>query len=184
MNIEGIFKSVAIKRSIVFSAASIACAVLLALSALVKFSVPGSPVPATLQTFALLALSGVLGRYYALQMVGWYVLLGILGAPFFAEGAGWQHLIGATGGYIWGFFLAAWVVSVLSQRTNNLRERVFVYMVAALALYIPGLLQLKAVTGDDWTGTLQMGLYPFVFVDMFKALLAASGVCLTSRLFK
>jgi biotin transporter BioY len=57
-------------------------------------------------------------------------------------------------------------------------------MVAALALYIPGLLQLKAVTGADWTGTLQMGLYPFVFVDMFKALLAASGVCLTSRLFK
>lgn len=157
------------------SAASLICAVVLGFSALVRIPIPGTPVPVTLQTFALLACAGLLTRYYAIQMVAWYLALGLMGAPFFAGGSGPSHLVGATGGYLWGFFLAAWVVGFFGRRGGWIYS-LAVYLVAAMVLYVPGLVQLKIVAGADWAGTFAMGLYPFIMADLIKAVAAFGGV--------
>jgi len=149
---------------------------LLGFSALVKIPVPGSPVPATLQTFTLLVCAGLLGRWYSMQMVGWYLILGLIGAPFFAQGSGFQYIFGATGGYLWGFFIAAGIVGFLYRRSSGWMNAFTIYIAAALAIYIPGLLQLKLVTGSTWQITLVMGLYPFVVVDLVKASIACFGM--------
>lgn len=181
MRNAAIIRPLIIRKSVIMSAASLGCALLLALSAMVKIPIPGSPVPATLQTFALLAMAGLLGRYYALQMVVWYLALGIIGFPFFAEGSGWKYMMGATGGYIWGFFLAAWIVSFFQNRVDNWYERLSVYLAAGISIYVTGLLQLKIVTGETWMNVLYMGFYPFIIMDLFKACFANLGVRATQR---
>ncbi|MBN1282735.1 MAG: biotin transporter BioY [Proteobacteria bacterium] len=159
------------RDALVRSTLSLACAVLVGFSALVRFPVPGSPVPATLQTFALLACAGMLGWRYALQMAGWYLALGLAGAPFFA-GAG----LGVTGGYLAGFVAAAAVAGFAGRRTLGIAARCALFIAAALAIYAPGLIWLKAATGAGWGAALAMGLYPFIFADVVKAVAAALAV--------
>lgn len=169
-------------KAAVLSTASLLCAVAIGFLALVKIPIPGTPVPLTLQTFALLAGAGLLGRGYALQMVGWYLVIGILGAPFFAGGTGgWVHLLGASGGYLVGFFLAAMLVGYLAGKERPVWQNGLVFLAATLAIYIPGLLQLKLVTGAAWPQTLAMGLAPFIVGDIVKAAAAWGGVTLTRR---
>ncbi|MBT3181679.1 MAG: biotin transporter BioY [Deltaproteobacteria bacterium] len=175
MNIEVFNKTVSINRALVMSTGSLICAVLLGFSALIKIPIPGSPVPATLQTFTLLLCAGMLGRWYSVQMVGWYLILGLVGAPFFAKGSGLQYVFGATGGYLWGFFLASFIVGFLHKKSSGLINSVAIYVAAALAIYIPGILQLKLVTGSTWQMTLAMGLYPFIMVDLIKAVIASQA---------
>lgn len=169
-----------ISSRLVFSAASFACAVIVGFSALVAVPLPGTPVPATLQTFALLACAGLLGRSYALQMVLWYVAIGLAGAPFFTGGGGAGALFGATGGYIAGFFAASAIVGYLSSRRGPLVSKVAIYAAAAMAVYVPGLLWLKFSTGAEWSAVLSMGLLPFILFDLVKASAAAS----INRLFR
>ena len=158
------------------SLASIASAFLLGLSAQVRFPLPFSPVPVTLQTFALITMSGLLKRHYALMMVAWYVLLGVLGIPVFAEGGGWNIITGATGGYLVGFFIAAGVVGYMVRTKASFIRTSGLCLLAAALVYLPGLLQLKLVTNAPWSNVLQMGLYPFLLGDIIKSI--ACGILL------
>ena len=70
-------------------------------------SVP-SPVPFTLQTFAVFSAVGILGGRRGTIAVLVYLLLGAVGLPVFAGFRGGVGvLLGTTGGYIAGFLLAA-----------------------------------------------------------------------------
>jgi biotin transport system substrate-specific component len=162
------------KRVIYMSAASLALAVVVGFSALVRIPLPGTPVPVTLQTFALLASAGILGRYYALQMVGWYLVLGVVGAPFFAGGSGAAHLVGPTAGYLLGFVIASAVVGFM--RGEGVLRGMAVYLCAALAIYVPGLVWLHLSTATTWSQTIAMGFLPFIVADMLKAIAAWVGV--------
>jgi len=112
--------------------------------------------------------------------VFWYVLFGVLGAPFFAGGCGLSHLAGSTGGYIWGFFISAYIIGFSKKHGYS---GILIYLAAALALYIPGLLQLWFVTKANFASVLAMGFYPFVFFDGVKALIAFLGVGALRKIF-
>lgn len=174
------FRSTA-SRVVVMSAASLACAVLMGFSALVRIPIPGTPVPVTLQTFALLGFAGLLGRFYSLQMVGWYLALGLLGAPFFAGGSGWNHLTGATGGYLLGFVMAAAIAGFVGEKTQGFWRRCAIYLLATTAIFVPGVVWLKMVTGADWNTAFGMGFLPFIAGDLVKAAAAAAGVTAAVR---
>ncbi len=154
------------------------------LAALIKVPLPGTPIPATLQTFALLAGAGILGRWMSLQMIGWYLILGLCGAPFFAGGSGLTHLMGASGGYLIGFVLASLIVGFFTERATSASKRLLVYCAAAAAIYVPGLIHLKFVTGAAWGSVLTMGLVPFILFDLVKALAAGVGVQALAHLTK
>ena len=74
-----------------------------------------TPVPLTLQPFAVLLLGLVLGPRLAAATLGAYLLEGAAGlpvfAPGFALGAGMVHLLGPTGGYLMSYPAAAALVS-------------------------------------------------------------------------
>ena len=73
-------------------------------------SIP-TPVPFTLQTFAVFLAPGLLGGKMGTIAVGTYLLLGAVGLPVFAGFFGWiGTLLGATGGYLLGFLLTALVI--------------------------------------------------------------------------
>jgi len=82
-----------------------------------------TPVPLTLQPFAVLLLGLLLDRRLAGATLGAYLLEGALGlpvfAPGFALGAGMAHLLGPTGGYLMSYPAAAALVSWLRSRLNR-----------------------------------------------------------------
>src|SRR5215469_8240153 len=81
---------------------------LTALAAQISVPIPGSPVPVTGQTFAVLATAAALGpaRGLAAQVV--YLAAGVVGLPVFASAShGAGVVFGASGGYLVGFLAAA-----------------------------------------------------------------------------
>ena len=83
----------------------------LAVSARVSVPVPGSPVPQSLQTLAVVLVGAFLGPVRGGVAIGIYLILGAIGLGVFADGAsGYDHLVGPTAGYLIGFVVAAVVV--------------------------------------------------------------------------
>jgi biotin transport system substrate-specific component len=82
-----------------------------------------TPVPLTLQPFAVLLLGLVLGPRLAAATLGAYLLEGAIGLPVFtpgfALGAGMAHLLGPTGGYLMSYPAAAALVSWVRTRLNR-----------------------------------------------------------------
>lgn len=159
-------------------------AVLTGLMAQVRLPLPWSPVPITGQTFSVLLAGVLLGNTWAGISMAIYITLGVAGVPWFTGlGAGFAHLAGATGGYIWGFILAALFIGYMADRF--VRARSFIAMFALMLfanfvlIYGPGLgqlyLWLRLVKGSalDFTGLLYMGMIPFIAGDVIKAALAA-----------
>ena len=150
---------------------------LLALCAQVSFYLPFTPVPITLQTFAVLLTGAALGsRRGAIAMLV-YLAEGAAGLPVFAGGfAGPAALVGPTAGYLWAFPIAAFVVGLLCERRL---ERS--YLTSVLAM-LPGTLIIYAF-GVSWLAVLlhlsplkaiNAGLVPFIPGDLLKLLVAAA----------
>ncbi len=144
------------------------------LAAQIAIPLPGSPVPMTGQTFAVLLSGAVLGARRAFLAQLLYLAEGALGLPVFAAGAaGLVKLAGPTSGYLVAFPLAAALTGALAERGWDRR---FGTMVAAMLLgsaviFAVGLAGLsRFVPGDRLLAT---GLLPFVPGDLVKASLAA-----------
>ena len=165
-------------------AASVALFVALtAAAAQVSIPLPFTPVPLTLQPMVVLLGGAVLGSRLGLSAQVLYLLLGIAGLPVFAASPmlpqGALRLIGPTGGYLMSYPFAAFVAGSLAERGLDRR-----YLTSLLAMtcglaviFFGGVLWLaffaRPAFGVD--AALRTGLYPFLFVDAFK-LLIASGI--------
>ena len=85
--------------------------------------VPLSPVPVTMQVFFALLAGLALGPVWGPASQAAYILMGLCGAPFFAAApyAGPAVLFGPTGGYLWGFVLAAWAAGLIGEKARRRR---------------------------------------------------------------
>lgn len=136
---------------------------------------PGTPVPLTLGTFAVLLTGASLGGLRALLSVGTYLVAGGLGVNWFADHKdGWG---GATFGYVIGFVAAATLVGWLAQRGGDRTVvRTGVTMVLGnLVIYVVGVSWLMASTGMDLEAGLAAGFTPFLLGDAIK-IAAAAGL--------
>ena len=78
---------------------------LLVASSYITIPLPFTPVPLSLQTFAVLVIGSSFGLTRGSMTTAIYLLLGFVGMPFFAGGSsGVEVLLGSTGGYLIGFF--------------------------------------------------------------------------------
>lgn len=76
-------------------------------------------IPITLQTLMVLWAAIAFGRNIGLIAVSVYIILGISGLPVFAgHTSGVNVLIGPTGGYLFGFVVAAAVIGHLSEKIS------------------------------------------------------------------
>jgi len=106
-------------------AAGIALAGSLLVAACSHIAVPlgFTPVPLTLQPFAVLLLGLLLAPRLAAATLGVYLLEGAIGLPVFTPGlvfgAGLAHLLGPTGGYLMTYPFAAALVSYLWRRSRR-----------------------------------------------------------------
>ena len=96
---------------------------LVAVSSHIALPLGFTPVPLTLQPFAVLLLGLLMAPRMAAATLGAYLLEGASGLPVFAPGlafgAGMAHLLGPTGGYLMSYPAAATLIAYLWRRSNR-----------------------------------------------------------------
>ena len=149
---------------------------LTALCAQVAFSVPWTPVPYTLQTFAVLITGVYLRRNDAFLSGCVYLLAGAIGAPVFAEG-GSQLLdsgkLIASGGYLLAFPFASALVAEGFDRSRaagelDLKAQLICWYIAMIPVYLFGTLWLAESYSVDFDQAFQWGVKPFLVWDFVK----------------
>jgi biotin transport system substrate-specific component len=151
-------------------------AILVGLSAQVSVLLPFTPVPFTMQTFAVLLVGAGLGWQRALPSMLLYLAAGSVGVPWFAGGS--SGFGGASFGYIVGFILAAAVVGRLAEaRADRKPLSTFATMVLGSGIIYAVGVPWLAVYYDVGLGrAISLGLVPFLVSDLLKA--AAAGLLL------
>ncbi|NOK33947.1 biotin transporter BioY [Corallococcus exercitus] len=146
-----------------------------ALFAQVAIAVPGSPVPITGQTLAVVLTAAALGPGRGLAGQVAYLLLGAVGLPFFAKGAsGWGALVGPTGGFLVAFLPAAFLVGLAARQGHDRRWWTAgpLFLAGQLLILAIGVSWLRMKTGLDSATALQKGFVPFIPGGLIKAVIA------------
>lgn len=165
-------------RTIDFVSIATAIALLLTAAAQVRYPVPGSPVPATLQSLVVLCAGMLVGTRIGLAGVGLYLLFGLAGFAAFAGGAAdWRVFVGPTAGYLAGFLLAQPILGRVFSGGRRSGWRIAIGLTVAQAVIFGiGLGWLKVWSQASWSSVMAMGLWPFVPVDVLLKTVAAFGV--------
>lgn len=141
----------------------------------VEIPLPFTPVPITGQTFGVLLVGAALGSKRGAASLGLYLAEGMIGLPFFAGGAhGLGVVIGATGGYLLGFIVAAYLVGQLAERglERSARTSFLPFLVGTAIIYACGVTWL-AIVLESFSKALEFGLLPFLIGDIIKLIAAA-----------
>jgi biotin transport system substrate-specific component len=166
-------------RSVSWSAFAgvLGCSVLVAIGAQVRIPVPGTEVPMTLQSLAVLLTGFALRPSRAAAAMLLYIVGGAAGLPLFAPGS--LGVLGPTGGYLLGFVPAAWLVSVLRGGSTASYLRLLLAGAAGtVVIFALGALWpwRAALYGGDAAAALMTGLMPFAAKAVVQLFLAASLV--------
>ena len=135
-----------------------------------------TPVPITMQTFALLMLAGLLGTKRGVAATVLYLAQGAVGLPVFAGfSGGIAKFAGPTAGYLLGFVLCVYVVGTLLERgwRNNFYLTFLAMALGIAMIYVPGVLCLSVFVGG-LTKAFSLGVYPFLPGALFKVLAACT----------
>ncbi|MFN3383772.1 MAG: biotin transporter BioY [Archaeoglobaceae archaeon] len=159
-------------------------AVFTGLCAQLRIYLPWTPVPITMQTFAVFLSAILLGRNWGGISQALYVAIGALGVPWFAGmKGGFAVLLGPTGGYLLGFIISAFFVGYLIDRYIASRFFVTLFPILLFAnfgiIHGLGCLWLYSwltATGQSVTifEVLIMGSIPFVPGDLAKIFMASA----------
>jgi biotin transport system substrate-specific component len=153
----------------------VGAALLTAALAQVAVPVPGSPVPVTGQTLAVVLSAAALGPHRGVAGQALYIVLGAVGLPFYSDASsGIEVIAGATGGYLIAFLPAAYLIGLAAR--HGLDRAAW----KALPLFIAGQAVVFAI-GVPWLAfaahlnideALHAGFYPFILGGLLKAIVA------------
>lgn len=144
-------------------------------SAYIVIPLPFSMSPIALQTMFVNLVAFLLTPKQTFMTMLVYLLIGLAGIPVFTGGsAGPAKLFGPTGGYIFGFLVAAVLISLLKgEKYSFKRYAVLSVFIGIPVIYLLGAVQLKFITGMNWEAAVVTGVLPFIPLDVAKCLAAA-----------
>jgi len=91
-------------------------AALISVGAYIAIPLPATPVPVVLQNMFILLAGFILGPWWGLASVVFYLLLGSMGLPVFSGGTGGLvKFAGPTGGYLFGFIPGVVIFGLVSR---------------------------------------------------------------------
>lgn len=173
-------------RSLVRNVALVLGAALLtAAASQVRIPLGFSPVPITGGTFAVLLTAAALGPARGAAGQAAYLALGAVGLPFFSgASAGPSYLVGPSGGYLFGFVVAAALVGACARRgwDRTPHGMAAAFALGSLVIYAFGVPWLAVVGGFSPAEALLRGLAPFLLGDALKAVAAAVALPVAWRL--
>lgn len=146
------------------------------ISAYIIIPLPFSQSPIALQTMIVNLTAFLLPPKKALLVMIAYIGIGMIGIPVFTGGtAGPGKMFGPTGGYIWGFAVAVWLMSLLKGKTYHFRRFSLVAIIVGIpVIYLFGAVQLQLVTHMTWEAVMVSGVLPFIPLDIVKCIAAAT----------
>jgi|SRR6056297_117717 len=147
-------------------------AALTSIGAYIYIPLPISPVPITIQNFFVFTAGSVLGKKYGFLSQIIYLLIGAIGLPVFAGGTGGIGILfGPTGGYIFGFLIAAYIAGL---GENKFLIKLLYMLLGLTAIYVLGITGLILITKVNLINAVTIGVLPFIIGDLLKVLLSAS----------
>lgn len=149
--------------------------ILLALSAHIK--VPFYPVPVTMQTMLVLMIGMAFGPRLGFATIMAYLAQGAMGLPVFAGGAGLAYMAGPTGGYLFGFAVAAIVTGFLAEKGwgKSVGSTALAMVIGNIVIYAFGVTYLSSIVGG-FDKAIQFGLAPFIYGDLLKIVIATAAL--------
>ena len=150
-----------------------------ALCSHIAIPLPGMPVPITLQTLGVLLTGAALGSKRGGLALLLYLAEGAIGLPVFApvvgSPGGFLALLSFTGGYLWAFPIAAFVVGWLCERglDRSLFTSALAMLPGSVIIYVLGSLQLGLVLHLSVSLAIAYGITPFLIGDLLKLIVAA-----------
>jgi biotin transport system substrate-specific component len=147
-----------------------------ALCAHLTIPMPFTPVPLTLQNFAVLLVGLTLGSRRGFAVLALYLAEGAVGLPVFnPAGAGGvaQLFHGATAGFLLSYPLVAWVAGYVMEHGRRSFARAAVGgLLGEIVLFTGGLAWLAVLT-HSVLQAFRWGLYWFLFAEIIKVMMAA-----------
>ena len=158
--------------------------VILTISA--KIQTPLTPVPVTMQTFAVLLLGMSFGYRIATTAVILYLIEGALGLPVFAKGGGLIYFQGPTSGYLFGFIIGAFFSGYFKINSDPfltfsklIFSVSFIYLFGLIWLWV----NLNFYSGKElnFYQIFNIGAKPFLIIETYKLLILT---VLSAQIFK
>lgn len=169
------------------TAAVILGSLLVAVCAHVSVPLWFTPVPVTLQTFAVLLLGLVLSPGLAASSLILYLIEGAAGLPVLSPvgSVGFLHILGPTGGYLLSYPFAAACTGMLRRRigSGGFASSLFAASVGGLLILLSGAAWLSLLTHQSATVIFTLALAPFIAGDILKVI-AAAGTASGLRRFR
>jgi biotin transport system substrate-specific component len=147
----------------------------------ISLPLPLTPVPLTLQTFAVLIVGMLLGPVAGFSAMLLYLAEGALGLPVFTPYAagGMAHLLGPNGGFLFSYPLAAatagWVVRAMLRITTRFRSALVASITATLPVFFLGAGWLAHFLHLGTSATWSLAVAPFIPGEIVK-ITAAAGI--------
>jgi len=163
-------------RSLISDVVLISFGVLLTAVA-AQIQIPVSPVPFTFQTLAVLLIGASYGAARAAITMGAYAGFGLVGVPVFAgASSGPGALFGATGGFIFGFIVAAALTGYLAERGwSKTPVKMFLnFSLGSILIYVFGVPVLALVAFSSDLITAATFMLPYLLWDALKAVIAGT----------
>ena len=158
----------------------IAGVLILAISAQLK--VPFYPVPITMQTLVVMLIGFTFGARLGSSTVLVYLASGAIGAPVFAGGAGLAYMSGPTGGYLFGFLVAVYLIGFFTEKGygRTFISTLLLALAGTIVFYLFGVAWLTTILGFE--KAIKFGLLPFLYGDVLKLFLLAFSIPATWKL--
>jgi len=147
------------------------CCLMISLLAQVRIPLPGTTIPMTLQSLAVLLTGFALTPLCALTAMVLYIACGVAGMGVFSPGS--LGFVGPTGGYILGFVLGAWIISTIKGNRCAGAIRLFLAgVVGTFAMFSIGFFWLIPWCGGEMSTAFSLGVLPFIPKAVFQLVLA------------
>lgn len=160
----------------------------IAAMAQVSVPVPGSPVPVTGQTLAVLLVGTTYGARLGLTTFAAYLFAGIAGAPIFAPSAtsanhGIDRVMSATGGYLVGMLVASLLLGYLADRKADQKFLTSypALLLGEVVIFGFGLTWLHNSLDLSWSATIAAGFTPFIIGEILKIAIVGTSLPLIWR---
>jgi len=162
----------------------VAASLFVAVCARFSLPIPGTPVPLSLQNFAVLLVGLSLGSRRGFIALALYLAEGAAGLPVFSPvGApGILRFAGPTAGYLIAYPLVAALAGYIFERGKQTFARaISAALLGELLLFACGVSWLYVLT-HSLARAIAFGLYWFIFAEVMKVMFAA-GIASTWRRF-
>ena len=162
----------------------VAASLFVAVCARLSLPIPGTPVPLSMQNFAVLLVGLALGSRRGFMALALYLAEGAAGLPVFAPGGapGILRFAGPTAGYLLAYPFVAGLAGYIFERGKQTFARAFSAAIAGEVLLFASGISWLYVWTHSLTRAIAFGLYWFLFAEVMKVMLAA-GIASTWRRF-